>query len=303
MKVQNPDGHVLFMRDIYKVYGNKTVLENIDFTVSPGEFCSLVGPSGSGKSTLFRMITGEEKPTSGVVLINNEHGGYPDTRRGIVYQKYPLFSNLTVLDNVLFGRRMTSSTIEWYIKKKEFRDEAEYFLKRVRMEEHLKKKPYQLSGGQQQRVAIVRSLIVHPKILMMDEPFSGLDAGVRENIQLFLLELWHEFNMTIIFVTHTIEEAVYLGTRLIVLSQYYTDDRGEKIPRGARIVGDYSIRKTGTINPTTFKQSTEFTDLIAEVTQEISDPTHLQHVRDFHLKHQDSFQTLTLDEDHSIEEG
>ncbi|MCI5158977.1 MAG: hypothetical protein D3906_11200 [Candidatus Electrothrix sp. AUS1_2] len=135
-----------------------------------------------------------------------------------------------------------------------------------------------------------------PKILVMDEPFGALDPDTREDMQLFLVELWEQVRMTVFFVTHDLEEAAFLGTRLVVLSQYYLDDRGSgtQVNRGAKITADYQLPKT--VSGTSVKQSREFTELIACIRREGFDPDFRQDVHEFNLKHPDSFQTLTEEE-------
>ena len=153
----------------------------------------------------------------------------------------------------------------------------------------------------QQRVAVMQALIMKPKILMMDEPFGALDPGTREDVQLFLLKQWKEHNMTVFFVTHDLEEAVFLGTRLIVLSQYYTDDRGfdlHHLKHGAKIVSDRDIMHDnddidGSIDE---KMTAQFGQLIEEIRHEGFEPQNLQHVSQFKLRHHNSFQTLTTAE-------
>jgi len=288
---------ILFIKDLYKSYGSKLVLENIDLAMSPGEFCSLVGPSGCGKSTLFRLILGEEKFDSGLLLIDGLAAGVPDPRRGIVYQKYMLYPHLAVLENVLLGKKLSSGFWEWHKRKKEFRDEAMYYLKRAHLEEHYNKYPHELSGGMQQRVACIQAVIMRPKILMMDEPFGALDTEVRRDMQKFLLELWQEFQMTIIFVTHDLEEAVFMATRILVLSQFYTDDRGEGVSRGSRIVVDYPMRDIKGEPPHDIKSiSVKFDGFLEQIRKEGFEPSYRQHVKTFTLKHHDSFQTLTDEE-------
>lgn len=287
---------ILFIKDLYKKYGEKLVLDNVDLAVHRGEICSLVGPSGCGKSTLLRLILGQERPTSGDIFIEGSPVGFPDVDRGIVYQKYSLFPHLSALGNVILGRKLSASFIEKCSskKRKEFYDEAISFLEEVKLAEHKDKLPHQLSGGMQQRVAIAQALIMKPKILLMDEPFGALDPGTREHLQIFLLELWEKFKMTIFFVTHDLEEAIFLGTRVVVLSQFYSDDRGESAKRGARIVADYKLlRRAESPN---VKASAEFGQLIQQIRQEGFDPAYLQHVTKFNLKHPDSFQTLTEEE-------
>ena len=288
IEVKFKNGHALFMQDVYKVYGDKVVLDNVDLAVSSGELCTVVGPSGCGKSTLLRLIVGQEQATTGVVCIDGVDAEFPDSERGIVYQKYSLFPNLKVIDNVLLGPKLRGGLYARIFNNKELTEEAQFLLEKVRLGEHLHKYPHQLSGGQQQRVAIAQSLITKPKILLMDEPFGALDPGTREHMQTLLLDLWEQYKMTIFFVTHDLEEAVFLGTRIIVLSQYYQDERGEKCNnRGARIVADYALERR--VSSTDVKKTPEFGTLIQDIRRDCFDPDHLQHRDKFNLKHPDSF--------------
>lgn len=281
---------VLEINDASKVYGEKVVLEDIDLNVSSGEICTLVGPSGAGKTTLLRLILGQDFPTSGSVRIEGKPAGYPDTSRGIVYQRYGLYPNLTVLENVVLGRRLTQSFFERRRNRAVIEAEGMAMLERVRLQQHGNKYPHELSGGMQQRVAIAQSLLMKPPILLMDEPFGALDPDTREEMQMFLLELWEEEKMTIFFVTHDLEEAVFVGTRVLVLSQYFTDDRGPEISRGSRIVADHNLPEVA--SATTVKNDPQFVQLIASLRQDGFSPDHLQHVGKFNLQHGDSFQTL-----------
>ena len=283
----------LHIEDVYKSYGPKLVLENVDLSTREGTFCSVVGPSGCGKSTLFRLVLGEEPPSKGAIYIEGEPVAGPGTDRGIVYQRYSLFPHLTVLDNVALGRNLRTPLGERWRSRGQIRDEAMVYLERVRLAEHAAKHPHELSGGMQQRVAIAQALITRPKLLMMDEPFGALDPETREAMQLFILELWEEQRMTIFFVTHDMEEAVFLGTRVLVLSQHYTDDRGDdpSVKRGSRIVADYELPSGA--SSTKAKTSPEFLDLTQEIRRIGFSPEHLRHVAEFNLRHPDSFQTLT----------
>lgn len=289
----------LQIQDVYKAYGRKIVLENIDLEVREGELCTVVGPSGCGKSTLLRLILGQERPTSGEILIDTQPVGAPSPDRGVVYQKYSLFPHLSVLENVVLGKKLTAGFFERFRRARDFEDEARFYLDKMRLWEHRHKYPYELSGGMQQRVALAQALIMRPQILLMDEPFGALDPGTREDMQVFLLELWEDLHMTVFFVTHDLEEAVYLGTRIIVLSQYYSDDRGSDFSnRGARIVADYPLARKAT--STLVKEQAEFGTLIQEIRKDGFDPKYLQHVSRFNLHHEDSFQTLTSEEDNSV---
>jgi len=288
--------NLLHLQDVYKQYGPKLILDNVDLSVAKGELCTLVGPSGCGKSTLLRLILGQEQASSGTVLVEGHDIGTPDRQRGIVYQKYSLFPHLTVLENILLGPQLELGWLERRRRKKQLRDEACYFLKRIHLEEHADKYPYELSGGMQQRVAIAQALIMKPKILLMDEPFGALDPSTRESMQLFLLELWEELKMTVFFVTHDLEEALFLGTRVLVLSQYYSDSRDQNghPSRGAKVVADYLLAKTA--QSTRVKENAEFLALMNQIRKEGFDPKFLKKVTEFNLKHPDSFQTLTPEE-------
>lgn len=292
--------NLLHIQDVYKSYNESLILDNIDLSVASGEFCTVVGPSGCGKSTMLRLILGQEEPTSGAVMIDGKLAGFANCNRGIVYQKYSLFPNKTVLENVLLGKKLGKNKKLWRRNRQEVIDEAMHFLDSVKLAEHAKKYPHELSGGMQQRVAVMQALIMKPKILLMDEPFGALDPGTRESLQLFLLELWKKNKMTIFFVTHDLEEAVFLGTRLLVFSRYYTDNRGElfeEMQRGAKIVSDYCIKHIEDIETSRSEKLTaHFGELIEEIRHDGFDPHYLQHVNNFKLTHQHSFQTLTKEE-------
>lgn len=282
--------------DVYKAYGDKVVLDNVDLVVQSGELCTLVGPSGCGKSTLLRLIVGAEEPTSGHLRLEDKELGRPDIHRGIVFQRYSLYPHLSVLKNVSLGLRLNGWPNSPRLNSDQIRSEAMNMLHKVRLAQHADKYPHQLSGGMQQRVAIAQSLIMKPKILLMDEPFGALDPDTREDMQLFLIELWEQEQMTVFFVTHDLQEAAFLGSRILVLSQYYTDDRGNsnRIDRGAKIVADHQLSRART--GTGEKHSEAFTTLIDQIRTEGFDPAYLQHAHDFNLKHPDSFRTLTDDE-------
>lgn len=280
--------------DVYKAYGDKVILDNVDLNVRAGELCTLVGPSGSGKSTLLRLVLGQEFPTEGRLLLDDNPLGFPDHHRGIVFQRYSLYPHLTVLENVMLGLKLKAGMLDGWRSRAKFAKAAQHYLERVRLGAHGDKYPHELSGGMQQRVAIAQSLITKPRILLMDEPFGALDPDTREEMQVFLLELWDEVRMTVFFVTHDLEEAVYLGTRILVLSQYYMDDRGDQVRRGARIVADYQLPRVAA--STEVKKSPEFSELIHRVRQEGFSPDYLQHVHEFNLHHPDAYQTLTEEE-------
>ena len=297
---------ILHLEDVYKRYINQkknefTVLNDIDLKVNAGEFVSVVGPSGCGKSTLLRLILGSEQPSDGTVQFNGRKIIGPDRDRGIVFQKYSLFPHLTILDNIAFGIDAENFSIPGRIftpfkfskKKKEFRKLACSYLERIGLKNDGDKYPHQLSGGMRQRAAIAQSMIMKPKILLMDEPFGALDDSTRQDMQLFLLEQWNKEKMTVFFVTHDLEEAIFLGSRIIVLSQYYETDKS--FNEGSKIVSDLKISDKS-IKPTSFKYSKECSDLIKKVRHEGLEQEHRQHLKEFDLNHEDSFRTVTKEE-------
>jgi len=190
-----------------------TALENINLTVKDGEFITILGPSGCGKTTLLRIIAGLETYTSGTATLNGEIISGPGPKRGMVFQEYSLFPWKTVLGNVMFGLQMQG------IPKNEAEEKALTYLKLVGLSEFKNSYPYELSGGMKQRVAIARALANEPEIILMDEPFGALDAQTRNNLQNELLRIWQEEKRTIIFVTHSVDEAVFLSDRIIILSK------------------------------------------------------------------------------------
>ena len=202
----------------------RRVLNRIDLEIESGEFVSIVGQTGCGKSTLLRLILGEQKPTHGHVYVKGQERFQPDRLCGYVPQKYSLFFDKTVLDNVTFGPDVAEfGAFSMFHPRRrarmsEFRSDALQILKLVGLNESdAKKYPHQLSGGMQQRVAIAQALIMHPPILLMDEAFSALDPGTRRGMQRLIKDVWNGSGTTIVFVTHNSREAVCLGTRVIAL--------------------------------------------------------------------------------------
>ena len=179
-----------------------------------GEFRVLLGPSGCGKSTLLRMIAGLDKPTSGQVLVNGQPVTAPGKDRGMVFQKYTSFPWLTVAENVAYGMKING------IPEAQRKETVEHLLKSVGLTEFADVYPETLSGGMQQRVAIARTLALRPSVILMDEPFGALDAQTRSDMQQLLLGIWDETACTILFVTHDVEEAVYLADRIFIMSSH-----------------------------------------------------------------------------------
>ncbi len=214
------------VEDVHVVYPPKHVLGGVNLTIESGEFICVVGQTGCGKSTLLRLILGSETPTRGRVLINGVAHNHPDRDRGYVPQKYSLFPDKTVLDNITFGLELAEFglfdrwTPKFRTRKREFYENAVRHLVAMGLTEaDAKKYPDQLSGGMQQRVAIAQALITNPKILLMDEAFSALDPNTRRDMQQLIRRVSKEFGTTILFVTHNTHEAVSLGTRVVLLAK------------------------------------------------------------------------------------
>ena len=202
------DGRDVAMRFATKS-GENVALEKVDISIAPGEFLALLGPSGCGKSTLLNLIAGILKPTSGSLTIDDKPITGPNPGCGIVFQHHSLFPWMSVLENVAFGPRM--------LRHGDPLGTARSFLALVGLEGHEKAWPASLSGGMQQRVGIARALATYPPVLLMDEPFGALDAQTRSIMQDELLKIWSKFNTTVVFVTHDIEEAIFLADRVVVM--------------------------------------------------------------------------------------
>jgi ABC-type nitrate/sulfonate/bicarbonate transport system ATPase subunit len=192
--------------------GEVEALGRIDAAIDSGAFVCLIGASGCGKSTLLRVVAGFEEPTTGEVLVEGKLVTAPGSDRGMVFQDYALFPWMTVRQNIGFGPRQRQ------LPRKEVDDIADEFVKLVGLERAANRYPGQLSGGMKQRVAIARVLANNANILLMDEPFGALDALTREQLQRELLQIWARTRVTIIFVTHSVEEAALLADRVLVMS-------------------------------------------------------------------------------------
>lgn len=198
-------------------YRNKVeskALENINFSIDKGEFVCLLGPSGCGKSTLLNLIAGFDKASKGKILIDDKEVEKPKIERVTIFQNYGLLPWRDVEKNVQLGLETLKIPKE---KRKEISDK---YIKLVGLEEFKKRYPSELSGGQQQRVAIARALATKPKILFMDEPFSALDPITRCKLQEDMINIWKEEDITIIFVTHDVEESVFLGSKIVIMSPH-----------------------------------------------------------------------------------
>jgi NitT/TauT family transport system ATP-binding protein len=201
-------------KEFESAHGTVTALRDINFRTHRREFVCVIGPSGCGKSTLIRILAGLETPSSGRVLLDGKvvHGPGPD--RGMVFQGYTLFPWLTVKKNVMFGLLRTGRG------KMVAEQEAMQWIDLVGLGKFASSYPHQLSGGMKQRVAIARALANQPRILLMDEPFGALDAQTRARMQAYLLEIWQNIDITILFITHDLDEAIYLADRILVLKAH-----------------------------------------------------------------------------------
>ncbi|HRS93020.1 MAG TPA: ABC transporter ATP-binding protein [Methanolinea sp.] len=187
-------------------------LSGISLAVADSEFVSVLGPSGCGKTTLLRIIAGLETPTSGTIALDGERIAGPSPRMAMIFQEYSLYPWRTVIDNIEFGLEIRGMTRE------ERKKRAIEYLDLVGLRDFAGRFPYELSGGMRQRVAVARALAIDPAILLMDEPFGALDAQTRNRLQRELLDIWEKTRKTVLFVTHSVDEAVYLSDRIVVLT-------------------------------------------------------------------------------------
>lgn len=225
-------------------------LKDINLTIETGKFVCFVGPSGCGKTTLLRLIEGFEKPTEGTITDDDKVVEQPSKDRGFIFQDYSLFPWLTVMDNVTFGLKIAGKPKEENTKR------ALEYLDAVGLKDYANRYPHELSGGMKQRVAIIRSIINDSKTLLMDEPFSALDVLTKRKLQTQLVDNWMSKNRTIIFVTHDVDEAIYLADEIIVFS--------------IRPGSIKKIIKNDLPRPRN-RTSREFNDLITEVTKYIDE--------------------------------
>lgn len=210
---------MLELQDIVLQYehpdtGMLTALNHIDLHIAPGERWAVIGPSGCGKSSMLHVLAGLAQATAGVVKYQGNPHMRPHEEISVILQEYGLFPWKTVEQNVALPLALKKA------EKGEIKKRVEMLLKQLQLSEHAKKYPSELSGGQRQRVAIARALIAQPKVLLMDEPFSALDALTRETMQNIVLELCEQQNLTLVLVTHNIEEAIFLGQKIAVFSDH-----------------------------------------------------------------------------------
>lgn len=187
-------------------------IDDVSFSVEAGELLVIIGPSGCGKSTLLAMMAGLEVPTSGAITFRGHPITAPSTERGMIFQQPSLFPWLSLIDNVAFGLSLQG------MGKRERHERAKHYLQQVGLLKSAHRYPHQLSGGMQQRACIARALCLGTEVLLMDEPFAALDVQTRHQMQKFLLDIWQDSGKTIVFVTHHIDEAVYLADRVLILT-------------------------------------------------------------------------------------
>ena len=192
--------------------GSVVALKDLSLHVEEGEFVCMVGASGSGKSTLLRLVAGLEQPSAGEITVDYQPVVGPGADRGMVFQDYTLYPWMTVQKNVEFGLKLQGAD------RKTRREQASYYLDMVGLSEFAQSLPKQLSGGMKQRAAIARALTSRPKILLMDEPFGALDIQTKESMQQFTLDLWQRTGISILMITHDVQEAVFLAQRIYVMT-------------------------------------------------------------------------------------
>lgn len=204
----------LHFENIYKQFANNenATLEGINLEIKTGEFVCIVGKSGCGKSTLLNLAAGLEQPSQGRVLLDGKEVKKPGADRTVMFQEHGLFPWLTVLENVEFGMKLAK--LPW----EERRKKAEYYLDMVHLKDYKDYRIHEISGGMRQRTALARALVMDSQVLLMDEPFSALDKQTSNTLREELQRIWMETKKTILFITHSVEEAVYLADRVVVLS-------------------------------------------------------------------------------------
>jgi NitT/TauT family transport system ATP-binding protein len=258
---------IVEFRHVEKTFGagtakSFTALRDFSFAIEDkpekGEFIALVGPSGCGKSTILNLIQGFPDvypPTAGEVLVRGKKVEGPGRDRGMIFQRYSSFPHRTVLGNVGFGLELNQSDLG--LSSSQVQDQAMDWIRKVGLAGHEYKYPHQLSGGQQQRVAIARTLALHPRIILMDEPFSALDEPTRIEMHRLIMELWHELEATCFIVSHSISEAVFLGDRVWLLTHAPAEI--------AKVYEGDIIPRTRDSDPLLVQQSAVFKEAVDEV--------------------------------------
>jgi NitT/TauT family transport system ATP-binding protein len=240
---------LLEIRHLEKTYGESPTpaLRDFNLAVASGEFVSLIGPSGCGKTTALRIVTGLLRPSGGEVLLDGQPSLAPSREKAIVFQLFNLFPWRTALDNVAYGLEVQG------VPKKERLVRAREHLDLVGLTDRADHYPSQLSGGQSQRVGLARAMAIEPKLILMDEPFGALDALTREHLQTMLQQICAEKNLTVLFVTHSVDEAIFLSDRIIVMG----------VP--GRVVGEFNVGLERPRNEYDWRSAPEYTHIRGEV--------------------------------------
>ncbi len=242
----------LAFKDVWVEYGDKIVLEKVNLTIEPGEFISIVGPSGAGKSTLLRLALGQDAPTRGAITLDGAPlRAEPGPDRGVVFQRYSVFPHMSARDNVLFGLDCRAAPFSGRLsgaKRREAVAQADAILDSVGLAHAGELYPAQLSGGMQQRLALAQTLIMRPRILLLDEPFGALDPGVRLDMHALIAQLWKDHALTVLMVTHDIKEAFTLASRVIALDKLRRDPHAPD-RYGAGIAYDMKLDRKTRENP------------------------------------------------------
>lgn len=219
----------IVVKNLFKDYDHVPILERVNVTLPDHEFCVVLGPSGAGKSTFLRMLLSQETQTRGDILIDGEPIDVePQPDRGVVFQRYSVFPHKTVLGNVMSGPTFGKSKILGRLfsaERAKLKEKALALLAQVGLQDSADKYPSQLSGGMQQRLAIAQALIMEPKVLLLDEPFGALDQSTKKSMHKLILDLWEANKMTIVMVTHDIQEAFTLGTRVLMIDKLRRDEQ------------------------------------------------------------------------------
>ncbi len=232
------------IRNVWKRYLDKTVLEKVSLHVKKNEFVTIVGASGCGKTTFLRMLLGEVEPSEGSLVVDGEPlTPEPSVDRGVVFQRYSVFPHLTVLENVLVGLELSHA--RWLgrtfgRRRAQNEERAREMLAKVSLERTADSYPSELSGGMQQRLALAQTLVVAPRILLLDEPFGALDPGYRSDMHELLLDLFAELDLTVFMITHDIAEGFSLGSRLLVFDKPRVDPHNPDL-YGATITFDLPV--------------------------------------------------------------
>lgn len=245
-QVMEQANHYVDVKGLSKHFGASKVFEDLSFAIEEGEFITLLGPSGCGKSTLLRCLAGLETPDEGSIFVNGEDITHVKPQKrgiGMVFQSYALFPNMTAAENIAFGLKMQG------LAKSEILHRVAQAIRTVELTNNEKKYPNQLSGGQRQRVALARALVVKPRILLLDEPLSALDARIRRNLRDEIRSIQREMQLTTIFVTHDQEEAMTMSDRIFLMNkgQFVQTGTPEEVylspasEFAARFIGSYNL--------------------------------------------------------------